>query len=67
MPKLAYDLKLRKVGCVILQAVMGGDRNIAHRIGTEHWLTSLTPDLRVYQMTDEEVEQLVKLHGGKGL
>lgn len=67
MPRLAYDLTLKKVGCVLLQAVYGGDSRIAHRIGNEHWLFAPTADLRVYELTDDQVEQLVKMHNGRDL
>lgn len=62
MPRLAYDLSQGKVGCVLLQAAMGGDARIASRIDTKDWLLAPTPNLRVYAMTDEQVEQLVAMH-----
>jgi hypothetical protein len=64
MKFLAYDLKLKKVGCVLLQATMGGDSQLAARIPNEDWLLGPTPDLQVYRLTDEQAEQLVKMHKG---
>lgn len=65
MPLLAYDIQRRKVGCVLLQAAMGGDSALAKRIPTEDWLTAPTPDLQVYRLTDEEAEKLVVMHRRK--
>jgi hypothetical protein len=62
--RVVYDIKLRKVGCVLLQAAMGGDPEIAKRIPNEDWLINTTPDLRLYNITPEEVEQLVRMHNG---
>jgi hypothetical protein len=64
MKLLAYDISQRKVGCVLLQVVMGGDPNLAKRIPNEYWLTSPTPGLTVYRLTEDEAEQLVRYHGG---
>jgi hypothetical protein len=60
--RLAYDVKKRKVGCVLLQAVMGGDPDIAKRIDNKHWLLAPTPDLKVYEISPAQVEQLVAMH-----
>jgi hypothetical protein len=64
MKLLAYDIKERKVGCVLLQAAMGGDSALANRIPNEYWLINPTPGLQVYRLTDDEAEQLVRYHGG---
>lgn len=64
MPFLAYDIDQRKVGCVLLQVALGGDPDIAKRIPSEDWLVHMTPGLKVYRLTDAQVEQLVKMHKG---
>lgn len=64
--KIAYDIKLMKPGCVIVQAAMGCggasflQTNIAHKFDTCHWLTSPTPDMRVYDITAGQLELLVR-------
>lgn len=65
MPLLAYDIKQRKVGCVLLQVAMGGSSVIAQQIPIEDWLLAPTPDLQVYRLTDDEVAQLIKMHRNK--
>lgn len=64
MPKLLYDVTLRKCGCVLLQAVAGGSIGIANRIPAEDWLVAPTPDMKLYELTDDQVDQLVAMHKG---
>lgn len=64
MPFLAYDIEKRKVGCVLLQAALGGDPEIAKRIPNEDWVIDRTEGLRVYQLSDADVENLVAMHKG---
>ncbi len=49
--KIAFDCKLRKPGCVIVQAFMGGDN---HRTGqlfdATSWLLAPTDDMHVYEL-----------------
>ena len=62
MPKLVYDLKLKRPGCALLQVVLGGDLGIAADFPTEHWLLSPTADLRAYRISDEELANVIKYH-----
>lgn len=60
MPRILFDIKEMKPGCVLLQAVAGCDSAIANRFRSEHWLLAPTDDLKVYTVTDSELDQLVK-------
>ena len=62
--KIAYDIKLLRPGCTLLQAAMGGDPLIAHEFDTEDWLLAPTEDMRMYEITKEQLKILVKKTGG---
>lgn len=62
--RLVYDCTLRKVGCVLLQATLGGDPELAKQIPNKDWLLAPTPDLTCYNITEEQFAQLVAMHGG---
>ena len=62
MPVLVYDLKLKRPGCALLQAAMGGSPGVASSFPSEHWLISLTPDLKAYKISTEELADVIKYH-----
>ncbi len=62
MPTIVYDLKLRRPGCVLLQAALGGSAGMANNFPTEHWLLAPTPDMKVYNISDEELAGVIKYH-----
>jgi hypothetical protein len=59
MDKIAYDTKLKRPGCVLLQAAMGCKPEVAHPFEPSTWLIHPTPDLKVYPLTPEILEKLV--------
>lgn len=59
--KIAFDTKLRRPACVILQAVMGGDPYVGNRFPSETWLLFPTPDMKVYEATDTQIDQLIEM------
>jgi hypothetical protein len=62
MMALLYDCKLHRPGCVLLQALYGGDRRVVLKFDARHWLVDLTPDMRLYRIQNwEQVGQLVRL------
>lgn len=67
--RILYDLKLRRPGCVILQALVGG--SFAHLWPANLWLINPTDDMKVYAITREEAVQLAgrdeKLHAAHTL
>jgi hypothetical protein len=49
--KIAFDCKLRKPGCVIVQAMFGADNSLAGQLfNVESWLLAPTPDMHVYNL-----------------
>jgi hypothetical protein len=62
MPKLVYDLSLKRPACAILQAVFGGDQGIAGSFPSEHWLTAPTPGMKAYQISNEELGKVIEYH-----
>lgn len=58
---LAYDCKLKRPGCVLVAAGIGADPNASKRFPSEAWLLYPTPDMRVYEATDEQINTLVAL------
>lgn len=58
--KIVYDISLMKPGCVLLQASYGCDPLLAHNFATQTWLLAPTPGLRVYEVTESQLEILVE-------
>ena len=63
MMKIAFDIKLMKPGCVLLQAAFGCDRgsDFGRLFPAQTWLVAPTPDLKVYEVTTEQLEQLSQM------
>jgi hypothetical protein len=57
---LAFDLKLMRPGCVLLQACMGGDIWAAQQFASQTWLLAPTPDLHVYQIPRAQLAAVIK-------
>lgn len=57
--RIAFDIKLMRPGCVLLQVALGCRSRIAHKFPVESWLIAPTPDLRVYEITDEQLSRLI--------
>lgn len=58
--KIAFDLTLMRPGCVLIQAVMGCDSEMAHHFDTKDWLLAPTPNMKVYPLTKDQIPFLVK-------
>jgi len=60
--RIAFDIEQMKPGCVLLQAVLASSC-MAHCFESRLWLTTPTPNMRVYSITREELVLLVqKVH-----
>lgn len=59
--RIAFDTKLMRPACVILQATLGCNPRVAHKFFSEDWLTSLTPDMKVYPVSESQLAQLVDM------
>lgn len=57
---LIYDLKQRKVGCVLIQALADCDSSNTHIFETSQWAVAPTADMRRITGTREEWERLAK-------
>jgi hypothetical protein len=60
--KIAYDAKLKRPGCVLLQATLGcAEPNLAGLFPVNSWLLAPTPDLRAYPVTDAQLLKLIRM------
>ena len=62
--RIAFDFKLMRPGCALLQAALGGftrsGRNPASDFPTNSWLLAPTEDLKLYDVaTEEEYQRIV--------
>jgi competence protein ComGC len=60
--KIAFDIKEMKVGCVLIQAAMGGldNQRMATYFPTETWALAPTPEMKVYEITEDQLKMLSK-------
>ena len=59
--KIAYDCVLKRPGCVILQAAMGGSSAAASMFPVESWLISPTDNLSLYPVTRGQLKTLIEM------
>lgn len=60
--RMLYDPELRRPGCVLLQAVAGGDRRALDiYFSSENWLIAPTPDMKMFSGTHEQWKQIATL------
>jgi hypothetical protein len=48
-------------GCVLLAAIYGSDRRATIKFDSQTWLTDVTPDMKIYVGTKEELDRLVEM------
>lgn len=60
---IAYDIFLRRPGCVIIQAGLGCTINVAKEFpDSDVWLLAPTPDMRIYPVENErQLDQLKRI------
>ena len=58
--KIAYDIKLMKPACVLVAAGFGADSSLAHEFDANDWLLSPTDDMQVYDVTEDQLKQLIQ-------
>lgn len=63
--RLLYDVTLMRPGCVLLQAMAGGNVDGLTLQSIGEWLTAPTPDMKMYTATDETLDMMVEFHFGK--
>lgn len=59
--KIAYDIKLMRPGCVLVQVGLNADREAAMAFDTRDWLTTITPDMKVYPINEDQLVQLIQM------
>lgn len=57
---ILFDMDLMRPACVILQALSNADRSafMRHFGGSDKWLTSTTPAMKVWRATEEQWKQV---------
>lgn len=69
---VAYDIKLKRPGCVLVQPVLGAtitnwelmshfDWELMSHFDTSTWLLTPTPDMHVYRTTKAQLERLAEI------
>lgn len=59
---IAYDTVLKRPGCVVVQAGMGGSSSIvSQHFDAVDWLTYPTPDMKLFPTTEEQIPTLVEI------
>ncbi len=59
--RIAFDCELMRPGCVILQAALGGSAPLAMMFPTESWLVAPTKELKVREITEAQLDMLVRM------
>lgn len=59
--KIIYDPVLKRPGCILLQVMGGGTVTSEDIFMMGDWLTEMTPDMKLFSVTDEELEVLKKI------
>lgn len=57
--KLAFDVRLRRPAEPTLNTILGGDADAAIRFPPGSWLTEVTDDLKVIEVTSSELLGLI--------
>lgn len=60
MMKIVFDLIEMKPASPVLTAAHGGDAKVALRFNPEHWLTSTTPKMCSIEVTEEDIQLLIR-------
>ncbi len=63
--KIAFDIELMRPGSDLIQVAMGGTEGIANRFDTEDWIEATSTDMKLYEVTDEQLIQLVQKVEGR--
>jgi len=58
--KIVFDVDEMKPACILLQIIMGGDQQAAHRFNPQYWLVHPTPGMKGFDLNEDQLDQLVK-------
>lgn len=59
--QIAFDTKLRRPGCAIVQASFGCDPSVSHHFETDTWLLTPTPNMGVFTATPDQLDKLIDM------
>jgi hypothetical protein len=62
--RVVFDIKAKRPGCALLQAMYGGDvpsQLFGIKFPVETWILAPTPSLAIYEVTEDELDQLAEL------
>lgn len=58
--KLLFDIREMKVGCALMQAIYGGTPTLSGSFDTKHWFLAPTENMKLYNVTEQQVEFLIE-------
>jgi hypothetical protein len=61
MKYIIYDPSLKRPGCVLLQAALGGTDGIAEVFPDASWLLAPTDGMGLYEVDDAQLKQLITI------
>ena len=63
--KIAYDVVQMRPGCVLVAAGLGADAALSSRFDPHDWLLVPTADMGVYEITEDQLRQLIEKTEGR--
>lgn len=57
--KIAFDVEEMKPGCVLIQAALGCDPNVADAFDPDDWIVDRIAGMKVYEVTEGQLVELV--------
>ena len=58
--KIAYDIVNMQPGCVLVAAALGADSALSSHFYPGDWLLTVTADMGVYEVTEDQLQQLIQ-------
>ncbi len=63
-PSILMDITIMKVGCPILQAILGGNSRVPKHVDSDRWFMDPTDNMKLYYITSEQEDALIRKLGG---
>ena len=59
---IAFDTELKRPGCVLIQAAMGGTiSDFLERFPSDTWIINMTDDMKLFPVTEDQLDYLQTL------